>query len=256
MIYITHDQAEAMALADRIAVMDKGRVLQFATPSQLYREPADETVARFVGEGMVLPVEVVASTATPACNARPLRPSRALALRAAQQPRTRRARVPACARTAHRRASTPRAIARTRHQRDLPGRSFPHRSTRRGASRRKCCTRRARAVRARARRDRQRRDRRRLGDSRIGGGLTMRLALHGGFGEKGRTCLGVESRWLPSAARRRREDQRARQRRLLSGHRRRTRCARSTRSSSRTRTRITSPRSAGASPAASPAASS
>lgn len=58
MIYITHDQAEAMALADRIAVMDKGRLLQVATPSELYREPADETVASFIGEGMVLPVEV------------------------------------------------------------------------------------------------------------------------------------------------------------------------------------------------------
>jgi iron(III) transport system ATP-binding protein len=54
MIYITHDQAEAMALADRIAVMDQGRVLQLATPSTLYREPADETVARFVGAGMIL----------------------------------------------------------------------------------------------------------------------------------------------------------------------------------------------------------
>ena len=59
MIYITHDQAEAMALADRIAVMDSGRVLQVATPSQLYREPADATVAGFIGEGMVVPVEVV-----------------------------------------------------------------------------------------------------------------------------------------------------------------------------------------------------
>jgi len=58
MVYITHDQAEAMALADRIAVMHKGRVLQFATPSQLYREPADATVAAFVGEGMLLPAEV------------------------------------------------------------------------------------------------------------------------------------------------------------------------------------------------------
>ena len=57
MIYITHDQTEAMALADRIAVMDKGRVLQFATPSQLYREPADATVAKFIGEGMVVPVQ-------------------------------------------------------------------------------------------------------------------------------------------------------------------------------------------------------
>ncbi|HQU49516.1 MAG TPA: ABC transporter ATP-binding protein [Casimicrobiaceae bacterium] len=58
MLYITHDQAEAMALADRIAVMSQGRVLQFATPSQLYREPADETVAAFIGEGMVVPVDV------------------------------------------------------------------------------------------------------------------------------------------------------------------------------------------------------
>jgi iron(III) transport system ATP-binding protein len=56
MIYITHDQAEAMALADRIAVMERGRLLQVATPSQLYREPADATVARFIGEGMVVPV--------------------------------------------------------------------------------------------------------------------------------------------------------------------------------------------------------
>jgi len=40
MIYITHDQAEAMALADRIAVMDKGRLLQAAAPSTLFREEA------------------------------------------------------------------------------------------------------------------------------------------------------------------------------------------------------------------------
>ncbi len=63
MVYITHDQSEAMALADRIAVMDKGRVLQFATPSELYREPADPTVARFIGDGMVLPVNVLACNA-------------------------------------------------------------------------------------------------------------------------------------------------------------------------------------------------
>jgi iron(III) transport system ATP-binding protein len=54
MLYITHDQAEAMALADRIAVMDAGRLLQAAPPATLYREPADATVARFVGEGLVL----------------------------------------------------------------------------------------------------------------------------------------------------------------------------------------------------------
>src|SRR5262249_2330556 len=58
MIYVTHDQAEAMALADRIAVMDHGRLRQVATPSQLYREPADDVVAAFIGEGMLLPVDV------------------------------------------------------------------------------------------------------------------------------------------------------------------------------------------------------
>ena len=58
MVYITHDQREAMALADRIAVMDHGRLLQVAAPSELYREPADATVAAFIGAGMVVPVTV------------------------------------------------------------------------------------------------------------------------------------------------------------------------------------------------------
>ena len=58
MVYITHTQTEAMALADRIAVMSNGRLLQVAPPSQLYREPASATVAGFVGDGMVLPVSV------------------------------------------------------------------------------------------------------------------------------------------------------------------------------------------------------
>jgi len=67
MVYITHDQREAMALADRIAVMDRGRVLQLATPSQLYREPADATVASFIGAGMVVPVQVEAVDGTGTC---------------------------------------------------------------------------------------------------------------------------------------------------------------------------------------------
>src|SRR5262249_53879377 len=69
MIYVTHDQAEAMALADRIAVMDSGRLRQVATPSQLYREPADEVVAAFVGDGMVLPVAVRSVNSDGTCRA-------------------------------------------------------------------------------------------------------------------------------------------------------------------------------------------
>jgi multiple sugar transport system ATP-binding protein len=49
MLYVTHDQAEAMAMADRVAVMQGGRVLQLAPPQELYDEPASLEVARFVG---------------------------------------------------------------------------------------------------------------------------------------------------------------------------------------------------------------
>jgi iron(III) transport system ATP-binding protein len=58
MLYITHDQNEAMALADRIAVMEAGRVVQIAPPATLYREPATAMVARFVGRGGLVAVRV------------------------------------------------------------------------------------------------------------------------------------------------------------------------------------------------------
>ncbi len=49
-IYVTHDQAEAMAMADRIGVMNFGRLQQVGTPDELYRHPANLFVAGFVGE--------------------------------------------------------------------------------------------------------------------------------------------------------------------------------------------------------------
>ncbi|MDQ0314787.1 ABC transporter ATP-binding protein [Amorphus orientalis] len=49
MIYVTHDQIEAMTLASRIAVMDQGHVRQFARPEEIYEEPADLFVASFIG---------------------------------------------------------------------------------------------------------------------------------------------------------------------------------------------------------------
>ncbi len=58
MVYITHDQAEAMALADRVAVMDRGRLLQVGPPDELYHRPATPTVAGFVGTSTVVPVSV------------------------------------------------------------------------------------------------------------------------------------------------------------------------------------------------------
>jgi iron(III) transport system ATP-binding protein len=48
-VYVTHDQAEAMALSDRIAVFDRGRVHQYATPREVYERPADKVVADFMG---------------------------------------------------------------------------------------------------------------------------------------------------------------------------------------------------------------
>ncbi|MDE4097304.1 ABC transporter ATP-binding protein [Phaeobacter gallaeciensis] len=55
-IYITHDQREAMALADRMAVMQDGRFLQIGTPQEIYDRPACPEVARFIGQGAVVPV--------------------------------------------------------------------------------------------------------------------------------------------------------------------------------------------------------
>jgi ABC-type Fe3+/spermidine/putrescine transport system ATPase subunit len=48
-VYVTHDQAEAMSLSDRIVVMGEGRILQIGSPRQLYDEPGDVRVARFLG---------------------------------------------------------------------------------------------------------------------------------------------------------------------------------------------------------------
>jgi iron(III) transport system ATP-binding protein len=59
MLYVTHDQAEALALADRVAVMDGGRLVQLADPKTLYREPATAMVAGFIGKGAVVPGKVL-----------------------------------------------------------------------------------------------------------------------------------------------------------------------------------------------------
>jgi putative spermidine/putrescine transport system ATP-binding protein len=48
-IYVTHDQAEAMALADRLVVMQKGRIAQIGTPREIWFNPADRFVAEFIG---------------------------------------------------------------------------------------------------------------------------------------------------------------------------------------------------------------
>ena len=56
-IVVTHDQREAMTMADLVVVMGKGRILQAAPPIEIYRKPADAFVADFIGITNLLPVE-------------------------------------------------------------------------------------------------------------------------------------------------------------------------------------------------------
>jgi iron(III) transport system ATP-binding protein len=56
-IFVTHDQEEALGLADEVAIMLDGRVAQIAPPQQLYQQPASKAVAAFVGESNFLPGE-------------------------------------------------------------------------------------------------------------------------------------------------------------------------------------------------------
>lgn len=58
-IYVTHDRQEAFAIADRIAVMNAGRIEQIAPPPQIYQRPAAAFVARFLGLGNIIPVTAV-----------------------------------------------------------------------------------------------------------------------------------------------------------------------------------------------------
>jgi thiamine transport system ATP-binding protein len=60
-VYVTHDQSEALAISDRVAVVHDGRVEQVAPPETIYREPASRFVAEFVGDNNVLDGAVVAS---------------------------------------------------------------------------------------------------------------------------------------------------------------------------------------------------
>ena len=58
-VYVTHDQAEAMVMSDRIVVMNAGNVVQIGTPEEIYEKPADRFVADFIGTMNFIPGEVV-----------------------------------------------------------------------------------------------------------------------------------------------------------------------------------------------------
>ncbi len=57
-VYVTHDQREALTMSDRIAVVNRGHIVQCDTPSRLYDHPVNRFVAEFIGESSFLPVDV------------------------------------------------------------------------------------------------------------------------------------------------------------------------------------------------------
>ncbi len=58
-VYVTHDQEEALAMADRMAILEKGVVAQVGTPEEIYRRPTSTSVARFIGETNLIPAELL-----------------------------------------------------------------------------------------------------------------------------------------------------------------------------------------------------
>jgi iron(III) transport system ATP-binding protein len=63
-IYVTHDQKEALSIADRIAVLRNGRLMQVGTPDELYHRPASTFVAQFIGETNLIPGRIISRDAT------------------------------------------------------------------------------------------------------------------------------------------------------------------------------------------------
>jgi putative spermidine/putrescine transport system ATP-binding protein len=61
-IFVTHDQREAMSLADRIVVMNNGRIEQVGTPEEIYQRPATRFVAEFIGANNLLDVDITADS--------------------------------------------------------------------------------------------------------------------------------------------------------------------------------------------------
>ncbi len=59
-IYVTHDQEEALAISDRIAVMQSGRIMQVGTPEQIYKKPENPFVAGFIGVSNFMDCEILA----------------------------------------------------------------------------------------------------------------------------------------------------------------------------------------------------
>jgi iron(III) transport system ATP-binding protein len=63
-IYVTHDQKEALSIADRMAILESGRVAQIGEPEEIYRHPQSRVIADFIGETNFIPGKIASSNAT------------------------------------------------------------------------------------------------------------------------------------------------------------------------------------------------
>ncbi|HTQ29695.1 MAG TPA: ABC transporter ATP-binding protein [Opitutaceae bacterium] len=62
-VYVTHDQKDALAVSDRLAILDGGRVLQAGAPRDVYRRPASRAAASFIGEADFIPAKIISAGA-------------------------------------------------------------------------------------------------------------------------------------------------------------------------------------------------
>ena len=62
-VYVTHDQKEALSVSDRMAILDRGRILQVGSPREVYRRPTSKIVADFIGETDFIPGTIVSTHA-------------------------------------------------------------------------------------------------------------------------------------------------------------------------------------------------
>lgn len=68
-VFVTHDQSEALSMADRVAVFNEGKIIQVDTPHEVYHRPCNEFVADFVGSSNVLPAHIAEPLTGQACPA-------------------------------------------------------------------------------------------------------------------------------------------------------------------------------------------
>ncbi len=82
-VFVTHDQGEALSMADRIAVFNDGKIMQVGTPEEIYQRPKTRFVADFVGSSNVLPPDFVAALCRPEALGEPAARSRSASSREA-----------------------------------------------------------------------------------------------------------------------------------------------------------------------------